>query len=382
MSGLSVYRGKSVGYGPTGQDTLSDEVYVKILVAFKEMLCLLKGPRLSVFLCVALHESNICLGNGDPASLSSIQEETGYSRHSVINALDDLVERRFITELAERGDIGEKQYRVVAYAWFGNPLAPAPAKDRSTPPAEASNIGGKQQQLYAGASNSGRKGHAAGPGHEISAPISSGRVGAVSAPAEKGARNGAGDVGSRGLARISTASAGKVRREDASADFAKGIPADSGEIAKSRQSGKKSSPSQNLHAVVVDELVPLSAEEKHQQQVHAEVKQILAKAGIFGTPLTSLARTVAPDVADAWSSWIGHAPRNIKNPQGVAVRALMDDRQSRPPERSRPPGPARPTLDELMHTHGTQAHRLWARSNGGCAECGIPAREGKKSPER
>src|SRR5574341_330449 len=123
MTGIEIVRQRRVGFGAQGQSVASDEVYVKILVSFREMLPLLKGVRLHVFICVALHEAEVMLHATPPLSLSSIQGLINYSRNVIIDALDFLTERHFLEELPERGPNGEKQYRVAAYAWFGNSRA-------------------------------------------------------------------------------------------------------------------------------------------------------------------------------------------------------------------------------------------------------------------
>ena len=119
MSDLQVLREQRIGYGEHGQDVRSDETYIKVLRTFKAQLKALKGAPLSIFMCIALHEADIMLEDAVPLTLSSIQDITGYSRPTVTATLDDLTERRFIEELPELGYLGEKQYRVCAYSWFG-----------------------------------------------------------------------------------------------------------------------------------------------------------------------------------------------------------------------------------------------------------------------
>ena len=137
MSHLQVIREQRIGFGDLGQESQSDQVYIKILASFGEVLRYLKGARLSTFLCVALHESQIVLGASPALTLSSIQVTTGYSRPAIIESLDELVARRLIEELAERGEAGEKQYRVCAYAWFGDKRTPAKGKESLPPSAES-----------------------------------------------------------------------------------------------------------------------------------------------------------------------------------------------------------------------------------------------------
>ncbi len=121
VTAFQVVREQRVGFDEHGQSVSSDETFIKVLGSFQDVLGLLKGARLSAFMCVALQESKIMLGLDLALTLSSIQAKTGYSRHTVIEALDFLVERRFLDELDERGIAGEKLYRVASYAWFGKP---------------------------------------------------------------------------------------------------------------------------------------------------------------------------------------------------------------------------------------------------------------------
>ncbi len=123
MSGLQIVRTSTVGYDQHGQDVLSEEAFVKVLVSFLTdgSLRQLKGAPLSAFLCVALHEAKIVVSGAEPLTVSAIEGHTGWSRRSLIAALDHLVEHAYVTELPERGAKREKQYRVKAYAFFGKP---------------------------------------------------------------------------------------------------------------------------------------------------------------------------------------------------------------------------------------------------------------------
>jgi hypothetical protein len=96
------------------------EVYVKIKVAFRqEALRLLKGPKLSCFLCLALHID----GEGECyPSIDTIVRETGYSRTTVCRALDKLVKLGFIEKEHRRHET--TLYTVNGYVWYGSKSKP------------------------------------------------------------------------------------------------------------------------------------------------------------------------------------------------------------------------------------------------------------------
>ena len=106
----------------TGGALVWTDFYIKLKVAFrKRALKKLKGARLSVFLCLALHVDRD--GIAKPGGIEAIMHETGYSRGAVCSALDALDHAGLIDKIPTHH--GADQYRVRGYAWFGQ--APAPA---------------------------------------------------------------------------------------------------------------------------------------------------------------------------------------------------------------------------------------------------------------
>lgn len=103
------------------------------MASFEDVLPRLKGARLHVFIKVLCREAKVMLGVSAPLSLSSIQG-IGYSRHTVIDALDFLVAERFLDELPGRAGTGEKLYRVCNYGWYGRERRGASAKTAPAPP--------------------------------------------------------------------------------------------------------------------------------------------------------------------------------------------------------------------------------------------------------
>ena len=96
------------------------DVYVKIKVAFRQKaLRLLKGAKLSCFLCIGLHID----GEGECyPSIDTIMRETGYSRATVCSALEELVELGFIEK--ERRKHDSTLYTVKGYVWYGSERKP------------------------------------------------------------------------------------------------------------------------------------------------------------------------------------------------------------------------------------------------------------------
>lgn len=98
------------------------DFYIKFKVAFrKRALKNLKGARLSVFLCLALHVDRD--GVAQPGGIEAIMHETGYSRGAVCSALDALDRAGLIQKRPQHH--GSDQYAVLGYAWFGQSPAPS-----------------------------------------------------------------------------------------------------------------------------------------------------------------------------------------------------------------------------------------------------------------
>ena len=109
------------------------DFYIKFKVAFrKKALRALKGAKLSVFLCLALHVDRHRVAK---PGIESIMRETGYSRGVVCSALDELETLGLVTKLSSRR--GTDQYQLKGYAWFGT--RPAPSLWEEERPAERRN---------------------------------------------------------------------------------------------------------------------------------------------------------------------------------------------------------------------------------------------------
>lgn len=269
MSDLQIVRQQNVSFGATGETARGDEVFIKVLASFQDRLMQLKNARLSVFMAYALQESKIILGTSNPLSLRAAEKIVPYSRPSIIDSLDYLVEYNFLTELAERGEDGEKLYRVCSYAWFGTTHSGAPAfhsGDAADVPADP-----QLNQPSEGGQNS-------------------------LPPQNK---------------RATTASARKSRHDTS----------DRGS-KNSLRGSKKFLPHHDD-----DELIPDSTGKHH----HHDCAKIFSDAGFEGANIHVLSETVPLENARAWAEWIASKPEKVRNPHGYAYACLKADPTSKPP---------------------------------------------------
>lgn len=120
---VEAVREQRVSVRQDGTSLAWTDFYIKLKVAFRRRaLANLKGAKLSVFLCLALHVDRD--GIAFPG-IETIMQETGYSRSVVCSALDELVRLGLISKLSSPRSGGTDEYQVNGYAWFGNTPAPA-----------------------------------------------------------------------------------------------------------------------------------------------------------------------------------------------------------------------------------------------------------------
>jgi len=103
------------------------DIFVKLSVVFRDrMLRKLKGPKLSVYLCIALH-----CGNEEMIawpSIVTIEAETGYGHTAVIGAIQDLEAMELIEvehRLKADGSADSNRYKVRGYATMGEGSSPS-----------------------------------------------------------------------------------------------------------------------------------------------------------------------------------------------------------------------------------------------------------------
>lgn len=116
---IGIFKGlESIVSDSGGQET-KQEFFIKLYGKFRDgHLGQLKGPPLSVFLCLALHSNE--KGYSWP-SISLISKETGYQRDAIFKALEYLSQLNFIKRVKRRDKQTQKLktnlYRVFPKAW-------------------------------------------------------------------------------------------------------------------------------------------------------------------------------------------------------------------------------------------------------------------------
>lgn len=116
-------RVKEVRDGSAGQKLAWTDVYIKLKVAFRRnALATLRGAKLSVFLCLALHVDQDGIVH---PGIEAIMRETGYGRTTVCRALDELVSLRLIRKCDRPGSRVQNRYEILGYAWMGSTPAPS-----------------------------------------------------------------------------------------------------------------------------------------------------------------------------------------------------------------------------------------------------------------
>ena len=124
---LEAVREERTSLHDDGQALTWTDFYIKLKVAFrKRALAQLKGAKLSVFLCLALHVDRDGIAH---PGIESIMRETGYGRTTVCSALDELVELGLVAK-SGKSKWDTDRYEVRGYAWFGQIPAPAVWEDR------------------------------------------------------------------------------------------------------------------------------------------------------------------------------------------------------------------------------------------------------------
>jgi hypothetical protein len=119
---LEAVREQRTAIDCNGKPSKHTDFYVRLKVAFRDRaLRLLRGSKLSVFLCLALHVREDWVSS---PGIEQIMEQTGYSRQAVCNALAELCEMGFLEKLP-RHYRQTGRYIVKGYAWYGRNPTPA-----------------------------------------------------------------------------------------------------------------------------------------------------------------------------------------------------------------------------------------------------------------
>ena len=117
---VSISESREVYLREDGSTFTRKDIFVKLDVTFRDrMLRVLKGPPLSVFLCIALH----CDASMTSfPSISAIENETGYSRPAVLEALEFLINSGLVERQHrqhENGDADSNRYTIRGYFTMG-----------------------------------------------------------------------------------------------------------------------------------------------------------------------------------------------------------------------------------------------------------------------
>jgi Helix-turn-helix domain len=112
---IIIHRGEEFYLTDTGAQERAVKTFVKFSVKFREQQLLqLKGPPLSVFICLALHiaEDGSCF-----PSVSLICKETGYNRDTVFEALKKLEFMGYIAR-KQKTDPRSRKFKSNVYQLF------------------------------------------------------------------------------------------------------------------------------------------------------------------------------------------------------------------------------------------------------------------------
>lgn len=112
---ITIHRGEDFYITDTGGQEREKRTYVKFSVRFRDsQLAQLKGPTLSVFICLALHieEDGSCF-----PSVSLISKETGFNRDTIFNALRKLEFMGYIAR-RQKTDPKTRKFRSNVYQLF------------------------------------------------------------------------------------------------------------------------------------------------------------------------------------------------------------------------------------------------------------------------
>ena len=118
---ITIHRGEDFYITDTGGQERQKRTYVKFSVTFREgQLAQLKGPTLSVFICLALHieEDGSCF-----PSVSLISKGTGFNRDTIFNALHKLEFMGYIAR-SQKTDPQTKKFKSNIYQLFPKSVDP------------------------------------------------------------------------------------------------------------------------------------------------------------------------------------------------------------------------------------------------------------------
>lgn len=100
---------------------LEDDLYIKLDTAFDELVAALgRGGQLSALIHIQLREAFASSGRGEPATLKTIAHAASCKERQAQRIVKSLLAKTLIAEAGVSPKTGEKFYRPLGYAWFGN----------------------------------------------------------------------------------------------------------------------------------------------------------------------------------------------------------------------------------------------------------------------
>lgn len=100
---------------------LEDDLYIKLDARFDDLVAELgRGGQLPALIHIQLREAHASSGRGAPATLKTIANAASCRERQAQRIVKSLLEKCLIVEAGLSPDTGEKFYRPLGYAWFGN----------------------------------------------------------------------------------------------------------------------------------------------------------------------------------------------------------------------------------------------------------------------
>ena len=105
---------------------LEDDLYIKLDARFDDLVAELgRGGQLPALIHIQLREAHASSARGNPATLKTIANAASCRERQAQRIVKSLLEKCLITEAGISPSTGEKFYRPLGYAWFGNKRIPA-----------------------------------------------------------------------------------------------------------------------------------------------------------------------------------------------------------------------------------------------------------------
>jgi hypothetical protein len=362
--------------------------FIKLSVVVRDALHPLKGAPLATFLALAVNEAEMSLGSSHGLPAHDLAGQTGYGLRTTHYALEFLCRHHYVAKLEAGGERGESLYRVLALAWFGNP----PPRPRCAARSQAPGLprvsdrrfiklsvvvrdslhplkGARLSTFLALAVNEAEM--SLGSPHGLPVPAIADQTGyglratryALAYLCEHGFAT---KLEARGERDAS------LYRVSAFAWF--GNPPPDGTRNTARKCtlvGKCQGVHSSAPVVVINTRSISNSGEDKQQQAHSTASRaIFAAVAVGGPPLEKLARTVASELARAWTERLAYAPESFRDPVGYMIAHLSHDPTEPPPAAWQPPKQKTWYGDEFAKfVHGRPEHVQYCREHPDAVDC-------------